>query len=124
GFLELRRGGASTRVWRQYTELDDGVALELALHRPVVFTLLEQKGVPVPEHVTFRFAALDAALAFVARQPEGCVVKPAGGTGVGSGITTGIRSAAHLRRAALRGSQYGRLVIERQVPGDVYRLLF
>src|SRR5439155_749030 len=116
GFLELRRARAATRVWQQYTELDDAVALELALHRPIVFALLEDCGVPVPGHTRLRLDELDAALAFLERQPDGCVVKPAAGTGVGSGITSGIRTADQLRRAALRASQYGESVIERHVP--------
>jgi cyanophycin synthetase len=124
GFLELRRDGARTRVWQQYTELDGEVALRLALHRRVVFEVLRDAGVGVPEHLEYTPGALAPALAFVAASKDPCVVKPAAGTGVGSGITSGIRRPDQLRRATLRASQYRRLLLERQVTGTVYRLLY
>jgi cyanophycin synthetase len=53
-----------------------------------------------------------------------CVVKPAAGTGGGSGTTAGICTATELRRASLHAANAGgRLLIERQMTGDVYRLL-
>jgi cyanophycin synthetase len=123
GFLELRRGEAATRVWRQYTELDGPVALQLALDRRIVFELLAAAEVPIPEHVVLDApASPEGALGLLAGGP--CVVKPAAGTGVGSGITSGIERDDQLRRAVLRALRYGPLVVERQVPGTVYRLLY
>ena len=89
GFLELRRGGAVTRVRQQFTELDGPVALQLALDRRVVFGLLEEAGVPIPEHLELDPSQADVAIPFLNGGP--CVVKPAAGTGVGSGITSGIQ---------------------------------
>jgi cyanophycin synthetase len=64
------------------------------------------------------------ALAFLARSGTACFVKPVNGAG-GAGATGGVWSPQQLRRAVLRaGRRFDRLVIERQLPGDVYRLLF
>jgi cyanophycin synthetase len=122
GFLELRRGSSSTRVWRQYTELDGPVALRLALDRRVVSTLLRQADIPVPDSIELDPLRVDEGMPFLAGGP--CVVKPASGTGVGSGVTSGVTNRTQLRRALLRVAQYGRAVMERQLPGTVYRLLY
>lgn len=122
GFLELRRGSSATRVWRQYTELDGPVALRLALDRRIVSSLLAERGIPVPESVEVDPRAPGAGVEFLSGGP--CVVKPAAGTGVGSGVTSGVATEVQLRRALLRVAQYGRALLERQVPGTVYRLLY
>jgi D-alanine-D-alanine ligase-like ATP-grasp enzyme len=122
GFLELRRGDAVTRVWQQFTELDGPVALQLALDRRVVFRLLQEADVPIPEHLELEPTRADLGIPFLAGGP--CVVKPAAGTGVGSGITSGITNEEQLRRALLRAARYGTLMLERQVPGTVYRFLY
>jgi D-alanine-D-alanine ligase-like ATP-grasp enzyme len=122
GFLELRRGSSSTRVWRQYTELDGPVALRLALDRRIGAKLLRQAGIPVPESMELDPLSPDDGVAFLAGGP--CVVKPASGTGVGSGVTSGVTNHTQLRRALLRVAQYGRAVLERQLDGTVYRFLY
>ena len=54
-----------------------------------------------------------------------CVVKPATGTGGGAGVATGIRTRWQLARAAAAAAVYSdELLIERQVEGDNYRLLY
>jgi len=122
GFLELSDGDTLTRVWQQYTELDGPVALRLALDRRVVFRLLEEAGVPIPEHVLVDPTDVEAGARFLRGGP--CVVKPASGTGRGAGITSGVTDEGKLRRALLRGARYGTLLLERQVPGTVYRFLY
>src|SRR3982750_4509906 len=53
------------------------------------------------------------------------VVKAASGTGGGEGTTAGVDTPARLMRARLQAGPFGgRLLIERQVPGPVPRLLF
>jgi cyanophycin synthetase len=122
GFLELERDGVRTRVWQQYTELDGPVALRLALDRRVVFGLLADAGIRVPEHAEIEPSRPQDALRLLAG--GACVVKPAAGTGVGSGITSGVQTEEQLRRAVLRAARYGRLVVERQIAGAVHRLLY
>jgi cyanophycin synthetase len=125
GFLEIGRGGATTKVFQQVNALDDPVTLRLALDKPVVHGLLHAAAVPVPDHVEWSFADPEPALRFIASAAGSCVVKAASGTGGGEGTTAGVDSPARLMRARLRAGRFGtRLLIERQVPGPVYRLLF
>lgn len=128
GFLEISRGagaGAGLKVWQQVVPLDDPVTLRLALDKPVVHRLLRDASVPVPEYLEWSFADYAPALEFVAAAQGPCVVKAASGTGGGEGTTAGVDSPARLMRARLRAGRFGaRLLIERQVPGPVYRLLF
>ena len=121
GFLEI--GGA--KVWQQVVPLDDPVTLRLALDKPVVHGLLQNASVPVPDHVEWDLADPSPALRFIEETGGACVVKAASGTGGGEGTTAGVDSPARLMRARLRAGRFGsRLLIERQVPGAVYRLLF
>jgi hypothetical protein len=125
GFLEVTRGEATVRVWQQVNPLDDPVTLRLALDKPVVHRLLREVSVPVPEYLEWSFSDYEPALEFVAAAQGPCVVKAASGTGGGEGTTAGVDSPARLMRARLRAGRFGaRLLIERQVPGPVYRLLF
>jgi len=124
GFYGFRRDQATGRVWRHITPLDDAVTLRLALDKPRVQRLLRERGIPVPAWRELDVGDVAGALEFVHGDVEPCVVKPAGQSG-GSGVTSGVRSEGELRRALVRASRLDRRVIlERQVPGHVYRLLF
>jgi cyanophycin synthetase len=123
GFLELSRDQRRTRVWQQWVELDDAVTLRLALDKAIVTRLLAEAGLPVPEQLELSLGELDRGARFLGG--GACVVKPASGTGGGESTTVGIRTPGELRRAALRAARSdSRLLLERQAPGDVYRLLF
>ena len=123
-FLEIVRDGASTRVWRHWVPLDDAVTLRLALDKLVVHDVLSRAGLPVPEHHAFDAGGFARARAFLERSGGPCVVKPINSAS-GSGTTTGVRMPEQLLRARLRAARISReLLIERQVEGDMYRLLF
>jgi D-alanine-D-alanine ligase-like ATP-grasp enzyme len=123
GFIELRRGDTRVVVWNHWVPLDDIVTLKLALEKPLVHRLLAAEALPVPEHVSFDADELAPALDFLARGGP-CVVKPIDREG-GALTTTGIRTPDQLRRARLRARRLSeRLMIERQVAGDNFRLLF
>jgi glutathione synthase/RimK-type ligase-like ATP-grasp enzyme len=128
GFLEIRHGGTATRVWRQLSALDEAVSLRLALDKTMVHRLLTERGVRVPDYTEFGHTDLEAALRFMADAgaPESAfVVKPANGGRGGAAVTPCVRSEVELARAVLSGARLDtRLLIERQVPGDMYRLLF
>jgi cyanophycin synthetase len=125
GFLEIGRGGTWAKVWQQVVPLDDPVTLGLALDKPVVHELLTKASVPVPDHVEWSFSDPAPALAFLARTGGPTVIKAASGTGGGEGTTAGVDTPARLMRARLQAGRFGgRLLIERQVPGPVHRLLF
>ena len=124
GFYGFRRGSATGRVWRHITPLDDAVTIRLALDKPRVQRMLAERGLPVPAWREIDWRDRERALEFVRSGDEPCVVKPAGQSG-GSGVTSGVRAEGELRRALVRASRLdGRVILERQVKGDVYRLLF
>jgi D-alanine-D-alanine ligase-like ATP-grasp enzyme len=126
GFLEIRRGAVATRVWRQLSALDDAVSLKAALDKTLVHGLLAARGVHVPDHLEFARGNIGPALRFIAESGAGSfVVKPADGGRGGAGVTGGVRTELDLARAALTAARLdSRLLIERQVPGDMHRLLF
>jgi D-alanine-D-alanine ligase-like ATP-grasp enzyme len=124
GFIEMRANGAWTRVWRQWVMLDDAVTLRYALQKALVQERLSSSGLPVPEYLEFDASDLAAASEFLERGPTPCVVKPVADSG-GSGVTSGVRTLAHLMRARLRAWRIDdRLLIERQIAGENYRFLF
>jgi cyanophycin synthetase len=124
GFLELRKNGAWTRVWRQCVMLDDAVTLRYALQKALVQEHLSSNGLPTPEYQEFEASNFAAAREFLERGPTPCVVKPVADSG-GSGVTSGVHTPAHLMRARLRASRIDdRLLIERQIAGENYRFLF
>ncbi len=124
GFIELRKDEARIVVWNHWVPLDDIVTLKLALEKPLVHRILAAEGLPVPEHRPFHASDLAPALGFLQSGAGPCVVKPVDLQG-GTVTTTGVRTPVHLHRARLRARRFSdRLIIERQVPGDNYRLLF
>jgi D-alanine-D-alanine ligase-like ATP-grasp enzyme len=125
GFHEIRRGGTATRVWRQLSALDEAVSLRLALDKTIVHRLLTARGIQVPSYLEFGHTDLEPALRFIAETGGACVVKPAGNGRGGAAVTGCVRSETDLARAVLSAARLDtRLLIERQVPGDMYRLLF
>jgi hypothetical protein len=125
GILEIRRGDVRTRMWEHLVSLDDAVTLRLALDKRAVHRLLIRAGLPVPTHLEFSYEQRRDALAFLARAPGACVVKPAHGTGGGNLTTCDVRTVEELLRARLRAARGpGALLIEHQTAGPVYRLLF
>jgi glutathione synthase/RimK-type ligase-like ATP-grasp enzyme len=122
GLFECSRDGAVARVYQQLVALDDPVTLRVALDKPLVHLLLTQAEVRIPEYLEFDATEPAPALEFLAQADGPCVVKPAAGTGGGSGTTTDVATADELMRARLHVGA-GRSLIERQVEGAVYRLL-
>jgi len=128
GLFELSRNGVATRVFYQTVDLDDSVTLEVAVDKTLVHRLIAAAGISIPDHLEFDVRDPAPALDFLARAGGPCVVKPAAGTGGGSGTTAGLTQPAEFMRARLcaaaaaRGGR--RLLIERQAAGAVYRLLF
>lgn len=124
-FIELRRGAVTTRVWRQMTALDDPVALKLALDKTGVHKLLAARDIAVPEYIEFGHTDLAPALRFMEDARGPCVVKPAGGGRGGAAVTGCVTNEVQLARAVLSATRLGsRVLIERRIPGDMYRLLF
>jgi D-alanine-D-alanine ligase-like ATP-grasp enzyme len=125
GFYEIELDGRRTRAFERIAAIDNPVALEVAGNKPLTYRLLTQCGLPVPRSANFSYQSIGQAMKFLASVPVDCVVKPASGTGGGRGVTTGIRSRWQLAKAAAAAAVYGdELIIEEQMEGENYRLLY
>jgi D-alanine-D-alanine ligase-like ATP-grasp enzyme len=122
--LEIRRNGVRTRVEHQVVALDDPATLATALDKARVHRLLTSRSLKVPDYVEIGRREIEPALEFLSEHSP-CVVKPAEGTAGGLGVTGSVTSASQLRRALLAAGRYDdRVLIEAQIPGHLYRLLF
>ncbi len=125
GYHRARYGNRSTWIQDYRVQLDDLVMLDIARNKPLVSGFLSDCGIPVPQFHAFTFQEMASAREFLREQNGPCVVKPALHCAGGQGVTTNIRTPRDLTRAVLFASAYSPLVmIETQVPGDVYRLLY
>lgn len=122
---EIALGDFCTRVSDNACAIDDPVTLAVVSDKPLTYRILEAVGVETPRHAAFSFREMGPAIAFLKSIGGDAVVKPARGTGGGRGVTTGVRSKWDLARAAAAAAVYGSdLLIEQQIPGSNYRLLF
>jgi cyanophycin synthetase len=105
--------------------LDDTVTVRAALDKRYAHQELRRRGLPTPEHCEIRSDDFAAAASFLRSSGTPLVVKPAAGTGGGLGTTAGVRAERQLGRAMLLARRRSKqILLERQIPGDVYRLLF
>ncbi|MGE3818435.1 MAG: hypothetical protein AB7I30_03305 [Isosphaeraceae bacterium] len=125
GIAEVRRGGARVRVFANASPIDDPVTLAVARDKPLTYRLLRGQGLPVPRHARFSLKSFGDAVAFLQKTGGDCVVKPATGDRNGRGITTGLRTRFQVARAAAAASVDSEdLLIEEQIEGENYRLLY
>lgn len=150
GRLEIDLGDTRLEVRGTRCSIDDRATLDRAGDKVLVHRLLAERGVPMPTYEVFTLADLGPARRFLAAAPGACVVKPGVDGAVGRGVVTGLRHDADLIPAAVsaaavgaRVSRRGRtgtvvarlarmmgdvhrvpLLIEHQVPGENYRLLY
>jgi D-alanine-D-alanine ligase-like ATP-grasp enzyme len=123
--LEIRLGELVVRVRDNTTSLDDPVTVAIAEDKPLVYRLLTERGIPVPSFHLCRSDDVAGAWRFVKSMGGPCVVKPAKGSAGGTGITTGVRTRSQVLRALIGAGAYcADALIEEQVEGDVYRLLY
>ena len=123
--LAITRDDVRTLVRANYTCLDDPVTLFVAGNKPLVHRRLCQGGLPTPRFLEFRLDQSAPAIEFLENAATPCVMKPAHGTGGGQGVTTGIRTRSQLARALAAAGRFGiDLLIEEQVAGDNFRLLY
>jgi len=122
--LEIRLGRACTRARQSTTAIDDPVTLSVAVDKPLVYRLLSKRGLRIPDHFEFTLSSVAGAVAFTRRFGGEWVVKPASGA-AGLGVTTGVITSLDVVRAAVAAAAFGpNLLVEQQVEGDVYRLLY
>ena len=122
--LEIRLGQDCTRVQQNTTAFDRAITVAVAQSKPLVHRLLAKRQLRTPVYCEFTLNEIAKAYAFVDSAASKCVVKPANGDG-GRGVTTGVTGSFDLIRAAASAAVYGPdLMVEQQVRGDVYRLLY
>lgn len=122
---EIRLGGCWTRVSDHVAQFDDPVTLRLAGDKHLALALAKEVEVPTADRVVFSLSHLAEARTFLSAIGGPCVVKPARGSSSGLGVTTHVTNGRELRRAAILASLICReILVERQVPGESYRLLF
>jgi D-alanine-D-alanine ligase-like ATP-grasp enzyme len=122
---EIELNGQRTRVMHNFSEIDNPVTLAILHDKALTYRLLREQKLPVPRHAVFTLRSIGAAVEFLRTIGRDCVVKPAAGTGGGRGVTTGIKKVSHLARAAATAAVYAdELLIEEQIDGDNYRLLY
>jgi D-alanine-D-alanine ligase-like ATP-grasp enzyme len=125
GMLEIRQGDAVIRIRGNMTSLDDPVTVAVASDKLLGYGLLSERGLPLPGHCACERDDTATAWRFVSAQSGPCVVKPARGTGAGMGVTTGVSTKARLFRAMVHAGGFAtEVLIERQVEGGTYRLLY
>ena len=125
GFAEIQRGGVSVTIRENVCPIDDPVSLALAADKSLTYKLLEEAHLPTPRHAEFHYHSLAQAMEFLESTARPCVVKPTKGTGGGRGVTTNLRTKTQLLLAAAAADVYGDdLIIEEQIQGDNYRLLY
>ncbi|MDB5300050.1 MAG: family acetyltransferase, partial [Phycisphaerales bacterium] len=122
---EIEIDGFRTRVVHNVSEIDSPPTLAVLHDKPLTHRILREHGLCVPRHATFSAREMGQAVEFIRSTDGDCVVKPSGGTGGGRGVTTGIRKLSHLAFAAAHAAVYAdQLLIEEQIEGENYRLLF
>ena len=122
---QITVNGSRTRVVHNVSEIDNPVTLAILHDKPLTHRMLGEENLPVTRHAVFTLKDLGPAVAFLKAAAANCVVKPAGGTGGGRGVTTGIQTVSHLARASAAAAVYAdELLIEEQIAGDNYRLLY
>ena len=125
GYFRISRGGSTTMVKLGSVMMDDHLTLDLMGNKPLTYALLGEMGQTVPEFCVYTIQSLDRAEAFLELQGGAVVVKPATGSGGGRGVTTGIRDRRALRKASRLAARYdGTLLVEEQIEGHSYRLLY
>jgi len=123
---EVSLGGKSTRISGWLVEVDNPVTLRIAGNKILSYRLLEEAGLEIPPHAVFNLNNLDTVSEFMHKHSGMFVIKPASGTSAGRGVTTHIQSYREARKAAALAAGYGSsdLLIEKLIPGEVYRLLY
>lgn len=124
GFSTIKRDGLWTMVNGDRVMLDDALRIQVARNKLLVASLLADHGYHTPASETFTIGEVGRAMDFFDNSSGTVVVKP-NGTGAGRGVTTGLTSRGELAKAILWASLFGsELIVEEQVPGDSYRLLY
>lgn len=120
GLIQLGYGVHQKRIQASETSTTSAIAVDTCQDKALTNQLLRVVGVPVPEGRTVG----SADEAWRAAQAIGLpvVVKPVDGN-QGKGVTVNLADEAEVRAAYPIAAAFGRVLVERCVVGDDYRLL-
>jgi glutathione synthase/RimK-type ligase-like ATP-grasp enzyme len=125
GEMEMSRGGKVLRARDNETYVDDPSAIRRAGDKLLVHRLLDQAEIPTPRYMVVSIDEFDRALSFLRSSDAPVVVKPMAFTGGGCGVTTNVMTEKQLRAAMAWARTFRReILIEQQIEGDCYRILF
>lgn len=123
GLWQITHRGNRARISNYRVELDNPVTLNLAGRKALVYQLLAEHGIAIPDHRAFTLDDIGVAHEFFDRIGTACVVKPENGFG-GRGVTTHITRRWRIRLAATIASLYSEeFLIETHVFGESCRIL-
>lgn len=124
GRREAHRDGRIVRIDGNDTDIDAQEAFDRLLDKAWTHARLTSAGLQVPQHRQVAAHDIRRASTFLRGTGGAIVVKPAGGTGAGWGITCGVRGRSDLLLAMLDAGRYcSSLLLEEQAPGEMYRVL-
>ena len=125
GFYRAKYKKMSTWISDYLVEIDNCSVLQVARNKPLVNHILLANNISAPPFQSFTINSIDSAEEFLKSQEGPCVIKPALDSAGGKGVTTHIQTVKELKRAAIFASAFSpEILIEKQIEGDVYRLLF
>jgi len=124
-FWQIRKESRKVRINNYKVPLDDPVTLSLAGEKALCYRLLSQVDIPIPEYAVYTIANIDEGIRFLTSKGGPFVVKPSSGTSAARGVSVGIRNYRDFIWATALASLYGnRIIIEKMIAGELYRLLF
>lgn len=125
GIFRITNGAHRVLVYEQYTPQVDAVGYRLIVNKAIINQLLTKIDVPIPRYIHLKKLNISAARSFMYEIDNPVVVKPAFGTGAGAGVTTNVIGVHRLYRSLAWSRAFcPETVLEEQIEGDNYRLLF
>jgi cyanophycin synthetase len=123
--FRISRAKRSTLVQFHYVNIDTYFNWMLVAQKPFICKLLLENKYPISRYLEYDIRSIDKAREFLREVSGNFVVKPRSGAG-GGGVTTGVNSYKRLKRASITAAANfsQKLMIEEQVPGESFRLLF
>lgn len=122
--FEISKNNHLIRINRNATPIDNPAAVTLAGDKVLSYKLMSEARIPVPYHILIEARDFNVALRLLRSSSTPLVVKPAGGTGGGAGVSTNITAPLRLLLAIAWAASYSRkILIEKQIEGDCYRIL-